>query len=136
VKTLEDQMSIYAAYHQDARNKATHFVGVPVIVFSLLIPLGWLRVHHMEVTDERVQTDTYVACGIVAEMVTDMLDVFVRDFLVERMEEMVSRRLVNGYYPRLGLAPGQRFASKGGYLVHFVSPTANAIAADGDWIVP
>jgi len=44
VKTLEDQMSFYAAYHQDARNKATHFVGVPVIVFSLLIPLGWLRV--------------------------------------------------------------------------------------------
>jgi len=44
VKTLEDQMSFYAAYHQDARNKATHFVGVPVIVFSLMIPLGWLRV--------------------------------------------------------------------------------------------
>jgi uncharacterized membrane protein YGL010W len=44
VKTLEDQMSFYAAYHQDARNKATHFVGVPLIAFSLLIPLGWLRV--------------------------------------------------------------------------------------------
>jgi uncharacterized membrane protein YGL010W len=43
VKTLEDQMSYYAAYHQDARNKATHFVGVPLIVFSLMIPLGWLR---------------------------------------------------------------------------------------------
>ena len=44
MKTLEDQMSFYAAYHQDARNKATHFVGVPMIVFSLMIPLGWLRV--------------------------------------------------------------------------------------------
>jgi len=43
VKTLEDQMSFYAAYHQDARNKATHFIGVPMIVFSLMIPLGWLR---------------------------------------------------------------------------------------------
>ena len=44
MKTLEDQMSFYAAYHQDARNKATHFIGVPLIAFSLLIPLGWLRV--------------------------------------------------------------------------------------------
>jgi uncharacterized membrane protein YGL010W len=43
VKTLEDQMSFYAAYHQDARNKATHFIGVPTIAFSLMIPLGWLR---------------------------------------------------------------------------------------------
>lgn len=43
MKTLEEQMSFYAAYHQDARNKATHFFGVPLIAFSLMIPLGWLR---------------------------------------------------------------------------------------------
>lgn len=43
MKTLEDQMSFYAAYHQDARNKATHFLGVPMIIVSLFIPLSWLR---------------------------------------------------------------------------------------------
>ena len=43
MKTLEDQMSFYAAYHQDARNKATHFIGVPMIAFSLMIPMGWWR---------------------------------------------------------------------------------------------
>ena len=44
MKNLEEQMAIYAAYHQDARNKATHFVGVPVIILSLFIPLAWPRV--------------------------------------------------------------------------------------------
>ena len=44
MKSLEDQMSIYAAYHQDGRNKATHFIGVPAIMLSLFIPLAWLRV--------------------------------------------------------------------------------------------
>ena len=44
MKTLEHQMSFYAAYHQDGRNKATHFVGVPAIVLSLFIPLAWIRV--------------------------------------------------------------------------------------------
>jgi uncharacterized membrane protein YGL010W len=29
VNTLEEQMAFYAAYRQDARNKATHVVGVP-----------------------------------------------------------------------------------------------------------
>lgn len=43
MKTLEDQMAFYAAYHQDARNKATHFVGVPMIIVSLFIPLSWLK---------------------------------------------------------------------------------------------
>jgi uncharacterized membrane protein YGL010W len=44
VKNLEDQMAFYAAYHQDARNKATHFIGVPLIMLSLFIPLAWLSV--------------------------------------------------------------------------------------------
>ena len=44
MKNLEEQMGVYAAYHQDRRNKATHFIGVPVIVLSLMIPLSWLRV--------------------------------------------------------------------------------------------
>jgi len=43
MKTIEDQMSFYAAYHQDARNKATHFIGVPAIMLSLFIPLAWIR---------------------------------------------------------------------------------------------
>jgi uncharacterized membrane protein YGL010W len=43
MKSIEQQMATYAAYHQDARNKATHFVGVPVIVLALFIPLAWLR---------------------------------------------------------------------------------------------
>jgi uncharacterized membrane protein YGL010W len=43
MKTLEDQMAFYAAYHQDGRNKATHFIGVPAIMLSLFIPLAWLR---------------------------------------------------------------------------------------------
>jgi uncharacterized membrane protein YGL010W len=44
MKTIEEQMSVYAAYHRDARNKATHFVGVPAIMLSLFIPLAWIRV--------------------------------------------------------------------------------------------
>ncbi|HEY1289985.1 MAG TPA: Mpo1-like protein [Burkholderiales bacterium] len=41
MKTLEQEMATYAAYHQDARNKATHFVGVPLIMLALLVPLSW-----------------------------------------------------------------------------------------------
>ena len=44
MKTLADQMSFYAAYHQDWRNKLTHFVGVPAIVVGVMIALAWLRV--------------------------------------------------------------------------------------------
>ncbi len=43
VKTLEQQMAVYAAYHRHPVNRLTHFVGVPMILFAVFIPLGWLR---------------------------------------------------------------------------------------------
>jgi uncharacterized membrane protein YGL010W len=47
VKTLEQEMAIYAAYHRDPRNKATHFVGVPLIMLAILIPPSLLRAELM-----------------------------------------------------------------------------------------
>ena len=37
------QLAAYAAVHRDRRNKATHFVGIPIIVFSLLLVLSLWR---------------------------------------------------------------------------------------------
>lgn len=34
------QLATYAGYHRDPRNRATHFIGIPAIVFSLLVPLA------------------------------------------------------------------------------------------------
>lgn len=45
MRNLEQQITQYAAYHRDRRNIATHFVGVPAIVFSVvlaLVPFGVL----------------------------------------------------------------------------------------------
>lgn len=99
-------------------------------------PLGWFHVRDIPIVAERVQTDTYLACVILSETIGHMLDSFVRDYLVERVEVLLSHRLVNGLYPRLGLAPGQRFASKGGHIVHFTQSYPRRVVADSEWIVP
>jgi uncharacterized membrane protein YGL010W len=45
MKTLAQQMAVYNAYHQNDLNKATHFVGVPLIILAVLIPLSWPALH-------------------------------------------------------------------------------------------
>ena len=40
MKSLEDQLAQYAAYHRDVRNIATHFVGIPLIVVAVAILLS------------------------------------------------------------------------------------------------
>ncbi|MFP6561353.1 DUF962 domain-containing protein [Paraburkholderia sp. B3] len=40
MRNLTDQLTQYAAYHRDARNIATHFVGIPLIVLALAVLLA------------------------------------------------------------------------------------------------
>ena len=41
--SLKEQLSAYAAYHHDSRNKITHFFGVPLVMFALFLLMGWFR---------------------------------------------------------------------------------------------
>jgi uncharacterized membrane protein YGL010W len=43
MKTLEEQMSFYLRYHRNPKNRLTHFFGVPLIVFSLFVPMALPR---------------------------------------------------------------------------------------------
>jgi hypothetical protein len=98
--------------------------------------LSWFRIRKIPLVAEQVQADTYLACGLVSETLNHMVDAFVREYLVERLEMALDHRALTGYYPRLGLAPGQRFASKGGYIVRFADPHGSRVTALGDWITP
>jgi hypothetical protein len=100
------------------------------------LPLEWFNIRHIPLVAEQVQLDTYLACGILAESVGHMADIFVPEYIVERAEEMLERRLMTGAYPRLTLSEGERFASKGGYMVRFADREGTRMVADGVWTVP
>ena len=40
MNSLEQNLTQYAAYHRDRRNIATHFAGVPMIVFAVVLALA------------------------------------------------------------------------------------------------
>ena len=42
--SIEQNLTQYAAYHRDRRNIATHFVGVPMIVFSIVLALATVAI--------------------------------------------------------------------------------------------
>ena len=52
MKSIEENLTQYAAYHRDRRNIATHFAGVPMIVFALIVALQtvWIPLGPVNVT--------------------------------------------------------------------------------------
>ena len=100
------------------------------------MPRAWLNKNKIPIVNEDVQIDTYVACAAMSGILGSLFDAYSRELLIERFEDMLASDVGPGRYPRLGLAPGQRFASKGGYIVRFAPSGASQLNAEGDWIVP
>ena len=44
MRPIEQNLTQYAAYHRDRRNIATHFIGVPMIVFAIVLALATIVV--------------------------------------------------------------------------------------------
>ncbi|WP_321858465.1 c-type cytochrome [Burkholderia cenocepacia] len=130
----------------DSMPLPTRWRGVTRVAYPFDLPegrrvrvdyaFGWFTIRKIPMVAPQVQADTYLACGLLAETLSHLVDAFVGEYLVERIQDMLERRILTGYYPRLTLAPGQRFASKGGYIVRFAGPDRAKLAADGGWIVP
>ena len=100
------------------------------------LPRVWFERNQIAIVDEAVQIDTYIACAALSEIIGNLFDQYSRELLVERFEDMLGNGINSGRYPRFGLAPGQRFASKGGYIVHYPQEAGGQPMADGDWIAP
>jgi uncharacterized membrane protein YGL010W len=52
LKTIQENLTQYAAYHRDRRNIATHLAGIPMIVFAAILSLqaAWVPLGPVAVT--------------------------------------------------------------------------------------
>ena len=94
---------------------------------------GWMRSRGIARDHERLRLNTYFALSIADHALMHLVESFSRDYFVEAVEHEAENALNPGVFPRLSLGPGQRFASKGAYVVRL---TDGGIEAVTDWIVP
>ena len=62
MQSLETNLTQYAAYHRDRRNIATHSVGVPMIVFAVVLALATVWIPAGSVTLTLAAIVSIVAC--------------------------------------------------------------------------
>ncbi len=92
---------------------------------------GWLLARQVPKGIERVELDTWFTMALLDYSLEHMVENFSQDYLIETIENEAETALNPGVFPRLTLGPGQRFASKGAYIVD-----ANGLKPESGWIVP
>jgi hypothetical protein len=98
---------------------------------------GWLKAKGIYAPDAaREQANAFFALKMAGGALQGMRGFFVRDYLLERIEHMVDNATYTSVYPRMSLAPGQRFVSRGVFLAQFQPESAGELAPVTDWYVP
>lgn len=85
---------------------------------------------------EILRGNTLTACKLLDDAMTRMRTYFFRDYLIELIETPMGNSAATSAYPRFSLGVGQRFASKGSYIVRFAGATGPELVPLTDWIVP
>lgn len=91
----------------------------------------WARQAGVSLQDLRLQSDAYFAVTLAGEALMHIRGNLSREYFIERIEHMTDSMIYTSSYPRLSLAPGQRYAAKGSYVWRLDEDAANA-----EWIVP
>ncbi len=103
----------------------------------LLRSTGWFRAKNIYAPDAReVQANAYLALKVAGDALMHIRGYFYRDYLIERIEHTVDSVPYTSVYPRISLAPEQRFAAKGGYIARFADSGKGELVAVSDWLIP
>jgi hypothetical protein len=98
--------------------------------------LVWLKRKGLAGADNRrLKFDTYYAAKLVADSITAIRGNFSRDYFLEKIEHMVDKSLVKPDFAHLSAGPGQRYFSRGAYVL--VTDEGHAEPEIGnDWYIP
>lgn len=95
----------------------------------------WLKIRDIPVTNYDVQAKMYFLGWTLAGVINMMRDDFYRDYFFDVMDMMRDQDYAIGVYPRLSFGPGQRYASKGCYLVQVGEGPSPEIIKRSEWVI-
>jgi len=98
--------------------------------------LLWARLKKVFYTDKTVLGNTYFTVTLVTDIMKHLQNNLYRNYFIEKMEHMVDRMTTHSVFPRVSLAPGQRFASKGSYIVKLDPASKDGFAPVTGWLIP
>lgn len=97
---------------------------------------AWIRSRRLPIVNWNDQREAYFALRMTDWAMAHLLSDYHRDYLIEIIEHEVENSLDPGPQPQMALGPGQRFGSKGAFIMRLDPDAPSGLVAVGDWIVP
>ncbi|TAN39377.1 MAG: amino acid ABC transporter substrate-binding protein [Nitrospirae bacterium] len=95
----------------------------------------WLRVRNILTTDLTISSKMYFLSRMLGMVLTDMRGNFYQDYFLDLFDSLEDQAGTVAAYPRLSFGPGQRYASKGCYVVRLSTGPQPKIIRLSDWVI-
>lgn len=95
----------------------------------------WLEAKRLPVTNFDIQAKMYFVGWMLSGVVKKMRDDFYRDYALDIVGMMRDQYYSIAVYPRLSFGPGQRYASKGCYVVQLSPGTDPRLEKRSTWVI-
>jgi bacillopeptidase F len=116
------------------RSRCIHPLALPDGAARARPVEAWLRARGVEVPVDALVLDTHFAVRALGEALEHLGQHFSREYLIERLEHRLAGNVTPSAHPRLALGAGQRFASKGAWIVR--PSESGSLEPVTPWIVP
>jgi len=97
------------------------------------IARGWLRDKNTPINDRRISTRMYSVVRLMIETFMHMQRNYYRDYFLDVISMLRDQQYPD--YVRLSFGPGQRYASKGCYIVQLTQGPKPELVRKSDWVI-
>ncbi len=95
----------------------------------------WLKVKKIPASNIAISSKMYFLGTLLTDAFMHMKSDYYRDYFLDVIDMLSDESDTIANYPRLSFGPGQRYASKGCYIVQLTSGADPALVTKSDWVV-
>lgn len=96
---------------------------------------SWLKVKAIPITNLEIQSGMYFAGWLLSNALMMMESDYYRDFFLDGIDMMNDEVYAIALYPRLSFGQGQRYASKGCYVVQLGEGREPMLIPRSEWVI-
>ena len=95
----------------------------------------WLKARNIPLSNIEIQAKMYFLGWMLPGGIKHMRSEFFRDYFLEGFDMMIDQDYAIAVYPRLTFGPGQRYASKGCYVIQLTKGQPPELVKKSDWVI-
>jgi len=105
------------------------------VEYSRTVLNNWLRFKKLPLTNTKIASQVFLLKNVFSEALNNTAGEFYREYFLDILDEGRDQTQTSITYPSLSFGPGQRYASKGCYVISITKGDKPKVVKQSEWVI-